>query len=201
MSNAPREEWTTILSRLNSLLLKSDRWREALTPESLSTRWCGLPPATEREILSAEERLGITLPPSYRSFLAISNGWRPFSNFIERLLPVQEIDQFRSADPEALTKIQANYRQDDLPEFKYLDYENPEHNEALRHRYYPDSLLIGKPWGYESDMILLNPAIVFPDGEWEAIFFANWIPGNRRFRSFRELVQNSVESLEKIERF
>ena len=43
---------------------------------------------------------------------------------------MQEIDQFRSADPEALTKLQANYREDDLPEFKYLDYENPK--EALR---------------------------------------------------------------------
>ena len=77
----------------------------------------------------------------------------------------------------------------------------PKHNEALRHRYYPDSLLIGKPWGCESDVILLNPAIVFPNGEWEAIFFANWIPGNCRFRSFRELVENSIESLEKTEGF
>jgi hypothetical protein len=48
-------------------------------------------------------------------------------------------------------------------------------------------------------MILLNPSIVFANGEWEAIFFANWLPGNQRYRSFRDLVMESVNGLERIE--
>jgi hypothetical protein len=185
-----------ILSRLNSLLLKSDEWKEDLRPEALSTHWCGQSPAPASEILRTERRLGVTLPPSYRSFLTISNGWRPFSSFIERLLPVQEIERFRTADPEGLAMIQEYYQEDDLSDDEYLDYETPKHIVALRHRYYPDSILVGKAWGGRGDMILLNPNIVFPDGEWEAIVFADWLPGNQRYRSFRELVGESVSRSE-----
>jgi hypothetical protein len=34
------------------------------------------PPAGEEEIVKVEQRLGRALPPSYRSFLALYNGWR-----------------------------------------------------------------------------------------------------------------------------
>ncbi|MFI6695523.1 SMI1/KNR4 family protein [Streptomyces sp. NPDC050433] len=36
----------------------------------------GFPPAGEERIAALEQRLGATLPPSYRSFLAVSDGWR-----------------------------------------------------------------------------------------------------------------------------
>jgi len=48
-------------------------------------------------------------------------------------------------------------------------------------------------------MVLLNSRIVFPNGEWEAIFFADWIPGNQRYRSFRDLVEKSVRSQESFD--
>jgi SMI1 / KNR4 family (SUKH-1) len=32
------------------------------------------PPATPDEVAAAEERLGVRLPPSYRSFLLVANG-------------------------------------------------------------------------------------------------------------------------------
>lgn len=114
-----------ILSRLNSFLLKSQERKEHLTPEALSTGWCGLPPASETEILRTERRLGITLPPSYRSFLSISNGWCPFDDLVERLLSAEQIDRFRSADPGRLALLLQHYREDDLPDSEYLDYENP----------------------------------------------------------------------------
>jgi hypothetical protein len=34
--------------------------------------------------------------------------------------------------------------------------------------------------------VLLNPEIVTPEGEWETWFFANWLPGATRYRSFAE---------------
>lgn len=37
----------------------------------------GFPPADEERITALERRLGARLPPSYRSFLAVSDGWRP----------------------------------------------------------------------------------------------------------------------------
>jgi hypothetical protein len=196
MTDLTENDWMAVLSRLNSLLLKSDQWRERLTQEALSTGWCGLLPASESEIAEAEKRLGVRLPPSYRTFLTVSNGWRPFSSFIERLLPVQEIDWLRSADPKGLAALQRCYQEYDVSDSEYLDYETPEHSVALRHRYYPDCLLVGKAWEGEGDMVLLNSKIVFPDEEWEAIFFANWLPGNERFRSFGDLVTGSVRTEE-----
>lgn len=195
MSTLANHDWMPVLSRLNSILLGSDKWKRYLTSAALSTEWCGQPPAPESEILKAEARLGVTLPPSYRSFLSISNGWRPFDSFIESLLSVQEIERFRSADPERLAILQECYAEDNISDDEYFDYETPKHIEAMRTRYYPDSLLLGKDWGGESDMVLLNPHIVFPDGEWEAIFFANWVPGNTRYRSFREFVEKSINTM------
>ena len=37
---------------------------------------------------------------------------------------------------------------------------------------------------------LLNPEAVTPDGEWEAWFFANWVPGARRYPSFAHLMRD-----------
>ena len=34
------------------------------------------PPASEEQIAKLEQKIGIALPPSYRAFLTIHNGWR-----------------------------------------------------------------------------------------------------------------------------
>ena len=185
-----------ILSRLSAVLLQSEDFEDELTPEAGSSGWCGLPPASEEEVLEVEMRLGLTLPPSYRSFLAVSNGWRPFDNLIERLMTVLEIGYYREIDPEDVAMTQKYFQENDISDIDYLDYDNPAHCEALRHRYYPTSVLIGKGWGVESERILLNPSIVSPNGEWEVIYFANWIPGNRRYRSFRHFMECEIKQLE-----
>jgi hypothetical protein len=200
MNTSASENWMPVLSRLNSIMLRSDKWKSYLAEEALSAGWCGQSPAPESQILKTEKRLGVTLPPSYRFFLSISNGWRPFSSFVERLLPVQEVERFRVAEQEDSALIQELYQEEDAPDNVYLDYKTPEHMSALRPRYYPDSLFVGKKWdGGGGELLLLNPHIVFPDGEWETIFFANWIPGNWRFRSFREFVEDSVPNEERFE--
>lgn len=191
--------WRMLLSRLNSLLTTSDNWKKELTPEALSAGWCGSPPAPESEIVETEKRLGITLPPSYRSFLAISNGWHPFDNSIERLLPVQQIDWLRVTDPEAAAAIPECYTADEIVDEDYVDYSDDYHSTAIRPWYYPDCLLVGKPWQSEGDLILLNPKVTSPDQEWEAIFFANWLPGNERFRTFRDLIAKHIQLSEMLE--
>ena len=198
MTGRGAESWKLILSRLNAILLNSNEWNGLISQEARSSGWCGAQPAEEIDILGAEQRLGITLPSSYRAFLTVSNGWHPFSSFIERLLPVQEIGPFQTADPQRLALLLNWHQVDDVPDSVYLDYETPENSEVLRLRYYPDCILVGKPYGVESDMLLLNPQVIFPDGEWETIFFANWIPGNQRFRSFRAFVEHSIDSEEKF---
>src|ERR1700728_3429640 len=131
MNRFSKDDWMPLLSRLNSILLLSDDWKQHVGQDALSTGWCGAPPASEDEILKAEKRLGVQLPPSYRSFLLISNGWRPFDYFVECLLPVQEIEPYGVAKPEDLKLIQTYYREDDISDEIYLDYDTPKHNEAF----------------------------------------------------------------------
>jgi len=171
-----------------------------MSPEILAAHWCGRPPASEELLLTAERRLGAHLPPSYRSFLSVANGWYPFGSFIEQLLPVSEVDWLRNADPDALAGIQECYQEDEISDQEYLDYETDKHMVALRHRYYPDCLLVGTSWGGGGELVLLNSRIVFPNGEWEALFFANWLPGNWRYRSFRELVEERVRTQEILDK-
>lgn len=38
-------------------------------------------------------------------------------------------------------------------------------------------------------MLLLNPRVTFPDGEWEAWDYASWYPGVYRYRSFRDMME------------
>jgi hypothetical protein len=108
------DEWVSLLSRLNALVLSGDKLRANAPPEILSSGWCGLPPASQVVIQEAEERLGTRLPPSYRSFLSVANGWVVFSSSVEQLSPVGEVDWLRFADPQGLSEIQECYQEDDV---------------------------------------------------------------------------------------
>ena len=46
----------------------------------------------------------------------------------------------------------------------------------------------------DSAIFLLNPKVVTPDGEWEAWFFGNWLPGASRYRSFAELMEAEYQT-------
>lgn len=196
MSDAIADDWSTLLTRLNSTLLNSDTWKQQIPAGARSAGWCGLRPASEEEILAAEERLGVTLPPSYRSFLGFSNGWRPYNSVIERLLPVQEIEWLRTADPEGVAAFLEFYRADVLTDEEYLDYADPDHSETLRKEYHPDCLVVGMPrWPSPvgRERLLLNPKVISADGEWEAIFFAEGAPDKKRCRTFRDLVAWDID--------
>ena len=192
MKNSP-SEWHQLLSKLNSMMRQSDPTGLNVPPEVFSTGWSGSPPASNDAILKADQRLGQVLPPSYRCFLSVTNGWFGFGSFVDQLFSVEQIDWFRILDPEALRLIQENYKEDKVSDEMYLDYENNKNMTALRHRYYPECLLVGNGFS-GGELILLNPKVISSDREWEAIFFANWFPGNQRYRSFLALVEAIVKS-------
>jgi hypothetical protein len=123
--------------------------------------------ASAEEIADAEQRLGTTLPPGYRTFLATTNGFGPVGHVIRRLRPVAEISWLRDEDPE-LIRIWAEATGDD----------------ALA-----KTLVVSD----EADgaRVLLNPAAVDEEDEWEAWFFAHWVPGAEQYGSFRELLEKT----------
>jgi hypothetical protein len=70
---------------------------------------------------------------------------------------------------------------------EYLVYGEEQSPEVFRPEYLQAALEISARG--DSAIYLLNPRIVAADGEWEAWFFANWLPGACRYRSFRRMMQ------------
>ena len=70
-------------------------------------------------------------------------------------------------------------------------------NLVLRSEYLATALDISEETG--NGMYLLNPRIVTPDGEWEAWFWAAWLPGANRHRSFQEMMVAERQSFRRLE--
>ncbi|HYF07753.1 MAG TPA: SMI1/KNR4 family protein, partial [Acetobacteraceae bacterium] len=88
------ESWRALLQDLADLAIADPQIRPRLTPEQVERRWLGEPPAGEEQIAAAERRLGLRLPPSYRAFLRVTNGWHHPSSFVGMIHPVERIAPF-----------------------------------------------------------------------------------------------------------
>jgi hypothetical protein len=174
------------LAEWSDALLRSPAVRERLPPEVVASGWLGYPPATGEQLAQAEARLGVTLPPSYRAFLATSNGWRLTGHFIDRLWSAQEITWFRDRNQEWIDNWLEGARSqggpDPIPDDEYFVYGDDQRSVSFREEYWGASLQISEEG--DGAVYLLNPRAVTADGEWEAWFFANWLPGATRYRSY-----------------
>jgi cell wall assembly regulator SMI1 len=96
----------------------ADRTIAAEMPDrKTAASWLREPVATENEIVSAEQRLGIRLPPSYRAFLAEANGFDHIGPFIYKLYSTAEIDWFRIRNQDWIKAYQIG---DDISPEKHL---------------------------------------------------------------------------------
>jgi hypothetical protein len=183
------DDWDTWLPDWNRLLLtrydrsKYDAFIDPLvTPAIVASGWLGAPGATDAQIAELETRLGATLPSSYRSFLRAANGFLQPGIIVPRLLPADEVHWLRDVDPETI-KIWTDAMAD-------VDASaDPDSFE----RYLPTALQVSARETVGTAMYLLNPEVTTADGEWEAFFFAHWVPGVRRFPSFLALMHAERE--------
>lgn len=190
--------WKEFLQRQSREVIAYPDLRKFLSQEMIDSEWLGYPPATEQEILEVEQRLGKKLPPSYREFLLLSNGWNYPSNFIYDLLPVAKVGWFRDLHKEDWLdpwfEAAAEYGGPTLtPDEEYFVYGPEQHPEDFRYEYWPDTLTISEDG--DSAFLLLNPHVVDENGEWEAWFFAGWNCGATRYRNFPEMMQKLLERL------
>jgi hypothetical protein len=166
-------EWRRFLESWSREWL--DRLDEAelgnVPAEAIERQWLGRDPATTEAIEAAESRLGLRFPPSYRTFLTVSDGWGPTSPFIDRLLPVDEVERFAVLNPDW---VDAYGGSDEL------------------------RALIQVSDVGDSAVLLLNPSLVSADGEWEAWFFATWSADEERHRSFAELMRAQHATFEQL---
>jgi HEAT repeat protein len=153
--------------------------------------WPGNPGVTEAELLKSETKLKIKLPPSYRTFLSASNGWKYSSTSVPPLRAVGDLKWFSKEYKEWFEA----YNLADVPmsimEKDYFNYAEPSDEFDVQHL--RQALCISE-FGDEA-VLLLNPMVVWPDGEWEAWFFANWNPGAIRYRSFADWILHELSEI------
>ncbi|MEW2466137.1 SMI1/KNR4 family protein [Streptomyces sp. NPDC046994] len=136
----------------------------------------GRPGATEAAIIAAEERLGRRLPPSYRAFLAVSDGWHVDETAgVYQLGGAEDIDWFQ--DPHGMTQLYQENLGDD-----------PREEDVLLAGMWRRGLRLET----DSDMshALLDPGDSDQDGEWALYVYQGWsgeLP--RRYVSFRAYME------------
>ena len=181
--------WRDFLERFSRRLLEDDTIRAEQSQETLNSKWLGFPGASMQEISNVEDRLGVSLPPSYREFLQVSNGWRNSGACIYRVWSTPEIAWFKKrhqAWVDAYTG-QAPMIQPTVSDQDYFVYGEEQDPITFRVEYLQTALEISAVG--DASIYLLNPKVVTAEGEWEAWFFANWLPGATRYPSFRELME------------
>ncbi|MFE3172913.1 SMI1/KNR4 family protein [Amycolatopsis sp. NPDC059090] len=140
--------------------------------------WIGYEPASADSVVAAEKRLGTRLPPTYRSFLLSSNGFR-YVNHVD-LLNVDEIGWLSERDPGLV----------DAWSFALDDGER---------QMIERSLLIARDNGGPGVCWLLHPGDAAEDGEWAGY---QWFtgdgsgPGDDRYDSFGALVLQAARRLD-----
>lgn len=197
--------WLAFLTQWSQDILNSRQMNSRQTPNTHSVtdeaqkHWLGYPGASEDQIKAAEVRLGKKLPPSYRAFLKVSNGWQETTPFIQDLGSTEEINWFaiqhsdwlkqwiqlyHTAPPAHANGATAVLQVSDQD---YFIYGESQDCRKLRINYLKKTLTISGV--KDASVYLLNPEVVTEDGEWEAWFLADWLPGADRYPSFQELMQ------------
>jgi hypothetical protein len=150
--------------------------------------WHASPPATDAEISALEQRFAVPFPPSYVSFLRAANGLTMASHPVWRFFADTDVAWFRKRHNDwirAYTATNDPSADRDPPDDEYYGYTD-DVRPFFRSKHFRHTLLISAVG--DSAVYLLNPQVVWPSGEWEAWFLANWNPGVKRYRSFAELM-------------
>ncbi|MGV9387231.1 SMI1/KNR4 family protein [Nonomuraea sp. NPDC003707] len=148
------------------------------------------PPAAEAEVRRLEERLGMELPASYRQFLLFANGWGNDDDCC--LLRVEEIGWLRDVDPSIAESWSEPKPENSwsVPDELYFVYGREQVSGDMRGEYVSDTLLVGY---WDDGVVLLNPHVKTPEGEWEAWYLAPWLAGARRYTCFWDLIADQLK--------
>ena len=174
-----KDEWLEWVTDWNRELIarfdpsKYDAFVDPAARQAVASGWLGAPGATEQQLVALEKRLGVKLPPSYRSFLEASNGFYMPGLIVPRVLPLEEVVWYRDSNAEAIDAFNEGFTYGGGDPEPFL--ENPLQVSAVE--------LVG------SAVYLLNPNVVDSAGEWEAGYFGHWVPGVDRYASFWALME------------
>jgi SMI1 / KNR4 family (SUKH-1) len=186
-------DWKAFLTQWSRDLLQDDEIAHDLPADVVASGWLGYSGATEDQIAALEARLGTRLPPSYRAFLAVTNGWRNTTPFIDKLWSTDEVEWFAVRNQDWIDAyVEPMIDLPPITDAEYFVYGDEQSSVHFRTEYLQAALEISEIG--DSAIYLLNPQIVTPEGEWEAWFLANWQPGATQYRSFLKMMQEEYRS-------
>ncbi|GAA4556930.1 SMI1/KNR4 family protein [Planotetraspora kaengkrachanensis] len=174
------KQWRRYLAEYSAEVLRasSDDDLREVSDLQRAACWLGFDGADEGRLATLEQHLGTRLPPSYRSFLTVSDGWLNIGPFMWAMRPSRDVGWLRDADA-GLWEILREHGTDE--EIVLADR----------------ALLISGDG--DAQYWLLDPGDVSPDGEWAAYVWASWYPGfGDRHESFAVLVDAERASFEKL---
>jgi hypothetical protein len=186
-------EWQPLMTAWSEQMLAASDVQ--IDPAVRASGRLGEEGATEAEIVELERRLNVALPPSYREFLAFSNGWHNPGVFVDRLWSTRDVDWFTVRNRE-WAEIYNEGGSDPMSDEEYLVYGPEQDCARFRQEYLLTALEISEVG--DSAVMLLNPKTVDGSGEWEAWFFANWNPGADRYPSFWDLMQSQYDTFRRL---
>lgn len=169
--------WRRYLAEYSADVLRTadDDDLTEVSDEQRDRLWLGFDGATAERLDALQRRLGATLPPSYRAFLEVSDGWVHLSTFMWTMRTTTTAGWLRDVDPEMAALLE----EDEVP--------------GLGER----ALLVSGDG--DAQYWLLDPADVTADGEWAAYVWASWYPGlGERHDSFAALVDSERASFENL---
>ncbi|MFF2045544.1 SMI1/KNR4 family protein [Kitasatospora sp. NPDC058170] len=161
------EEWAGTYGSLDELPVAGDE-------TAWHARWLGSEPASGERITAVEEWLGYRLPPSYRAFLEVTDGWQHAGGFVYRLAGSGEARWHKDA-------------------FGLSEY----YGEGELDGMWARALQLD----IESDMttVLLDPLAVGEDGEWAVYCHKSWAHGApTRYGSFREFMLDMYQEFHSL---
>jgi len=106
------------------------------------------------------------------------------TGFIQRLRPLDDLQWFAAEYQDTIDAWMEAGQDDTVSDEEYLVYGDSA-VQPLGAEYLQTALIVSD---YGDGIYLLNPQTVTPEGEWEAWFFAHWVPGADRYPSFWELM-------------
>lgn len=174
------EEWRQYLAGYSADVLQvaADGDLGEVSAAQRAAGWLGFDGADVARLAQTERRLGISLPPSYRSFLAASDGWLNLGPFMWTMRTTDDVAWLRDAGPGLHEAIR----------------DSPEPGESAL----GDRALLVSGAG-DAQYWLLDPGDAGPDGEWAAWTWASWYPGlGDRYESFAALVDAERASFEEL---
>ncbi|MFD5698059.1 SMI1/KNR4 family protein [Streptomyces lasiicapitis] len=171
----------------------SKEWAGAQDPDedgrdgdeaAVRDRWLGFAPATPERLAACEARLGHRLPPSYRSFLEVTDGWRHAGGFVYLLADTEQVHWHE--DESGIGEMFREYLDEDAS---------------------PEEIQEAAIWGrslqldVESDAtsVLMDPEDVDEHGEWAVFTWAPWKAAPpERFASFWEFMQDAYREFHSL---